>query len=419
MTAERLSPEVGTNARTFNHDFLGSSAVSFREAADQWPECSNGRKGVLSEVVKKLQAKEIPGKEYVEEYLRDQHRRHCRPNTLRSTLTNIDTFLSFVKASGKSHLEEITREDLFAFIEHEQDRGMKPSTVNTRLRILKAFIGFLVDKAVVSSDIVSKRFTVKVPDSLPRAMDPEDVTRLLSVIDSTRDRAMILVLLRTGMRIGELLNLMLTEVNLKERRVEIYEAEKTRVGRVVYLSEDARVALKTWFRERDPDKKLLFYAQGRCSMSYNNARMRFRKYLAKAALSHRAYTLHCLRHTCASELLNAGMRLECLQQLLGHSSIEMTRRYARLTDKTREEEYFRAMSKIERGEIDGSYQLDSELPEIFEEKELLEIHSEELPEHPKALCSMAGCSHRGGHPQKGFSLYRFSLGQKPQAQDHY
>jgi integrase/recombinase XerD len=171
-------------------------------------------------------------------------------------------------------------------------------------------------------------------------------------------------------------------VNLKEQKIEIYEAEKTRVGRVVYLSEDARVALQAWFGERDCAKTLVFYAHSRCSMSYNNARMRFRKYLAKAALSHRDYTLHCLRHTCASELLNAGMRLECLQQLLGHSSIEMTRRYARLTDKTREEEYFRAMSRIERGEIDGSYQLDSELPEILETKELLETHGEELPEHP-------------------------------------
>ena len=259
---------------------------------------------------------------------------------------------------------------------------MKPSTVNTRVRTVKAFISFLVDKGVVGADIFPNRLTVKVADSLPRALDPEDVKRLLSVIDCTRDRAMALVLLRTGMRIGELLGLLVREVNFKERRIEIYEAEKTRVGRVVYLSEDARVALKAWFKQRDPQKKRVFFAQGRSSMSYNNARVRFGKYVARAGLSHRGYTLHCLRHTCASELLNAGMRLECLQQLLGHSTIEMTRRYARLTDKTREQEYFRAMSKIERGEIDGSYQLDCELQEIFEEKELLETHGEQLPEHP-------------------------------------
>ncbi|MDD5245409.1 MAG: tyrosine-type recombinase/integrase, partial [Syntrophorhabdaceae bacterium] len=69
----------------------------------------------------------------------------------------------------------------------------------------------------------------------------------------------------------------------------------------------------------------------------------------------KGYTVHALRHTYASELLNAGMRLEVLQQLLGHQDIEMTRRYARLTDRTREEEYFRAMAIIEKGEADGEY----------------------------------------------------------------
>jgi len=62
-----------------------------------------------------------------------------------------------------------------------------------------------------------------------------------------------------------------------------------------------------------------------------------------------------LRHTFASEMLNAGLRLEVLQQLLGHSSLEVTRQYARLTDKTREKEYFHAMTIIERGEIHGHY----------------------------------------------------------------
>ena len=377
MTAEVLSSEVGTSARTINQTVPWSFTVT--EAADHWLERANGRSKALESVLRKLNGKGIPGKEYVEEYLRDQHRRYCRPNTLRSTFSSLDIFLSFVKAS---HLEEITKEELFAFIEHEQDRGMKPSTVNTRVRTVKAFMRFLADRGIVRPDILPKRIEVKVPDCLPRAMAPEDVRRLLSVTDHTRDRAMVLMLLRSGMRIGELLNLMVREVSLKERRVEIYEAEKSRVGRVVYLSEDARGALKAWFKQRDPKKKLVFYAQGRCSMGYNNARLRFRKYLDKAGLTHRNYTLHCLRHTCASELLNAGMRLECLQQLLGHSTIEMTRRYARLTDKTREEEYFQAMERIERGEIDGSYQLDCELPEVFEEKELLQTHSEELSQHP-------------------------------------
>jgi site-specific recombinase XerD len=79
------------------------------------------------------------------------------------------------------------------------------------------------------------------------------------------------------------------------------------------------------------------------------------KYLKKAGLTHKGYTVHSLRHTFASELLNAGMRREHLQKLMGHTSAEVTRRYARLTDKNRKEEYFKAMQKIERGDIDGHY----------------------------------------------------------------
>ena len=101
-------------------------------------------------------------------------------------------------------------------------------------------------------------------------------------------------------------------------------------------------------------------------MSYESARAMFKKYIDKADLSHKDYTLHCLRHTFASELLNAGMRLECVQQLLGHSSIEMTRRYARLTDNTRKEEYFHAMAIIEKGGINGHYRIDFELPQTLE-----------------------------------------------------
>jgi integrase/recombinase XerD len=319
---------------------------------------------------------------FLEQYLRDQYRRRCRPSTVRHSFETINSFLSFLRAAGRTHLEEITRKDLEAFVEHEQDRGLKASTVRTRLRILNAFLRFLIESDVIRSEVLSKRMIIKVPDALPRAMDPDDVRQLLYAIEDTRDRAMILVLLRTGMRIGELLNTLVSEVNLKELKIEIYEAEKNRVGRIVYLSDDAKDALKAWLKKRDPNKAFLFYAQGRERMSYSAARVRFKKYLDKASLSHKGYTLHSVRHTFATELLNAGMRLECLQQLLGHSSVEMTRRYARLTDKTREEEYFRAMAIIERGERDERYRLNRELQATHEETQLLASHAEELYEHP-------------------------------------
>jgi integrase len=152
------------------------------------------------------------------------------------------------------------------------------------------------------------------------------------------------------MRIGELLMSKVGDINLTERKILIHEWTKNSNGRVVYISDDAVDALNVWLEHRDPGKEYVFYGHSRPALCYSAARVRFMKYIAKAGLVHRGYTLHCLRHTYATELLNAGMRLEVLQQLLGHTNIEVTRRYARLTDKTREADYFRAMSIIEKGD---------------------------------------------------------------------
>ena len=317
---------------------------------------------------------DLPGKEHVEEYFRYMYRRNFRPKTYASNLGAIYIFLTVVKDSGKTRLQEITKHDLEAFIEHEQDRGLMLSTVRTKLHCVNAFLGFAIDTGVVSAEVLARRIRLKKPETLPRAMDPDDVRQFISAIDNPRDRAMIMVLLRTGMRIGELLNTKMNDLHLKDRKIDIYEGEKNRQGRVVYLSDDAMDALKAWLKIRDVHPEFLFFAQGRKSMAYSTARLIFEQYIAKAGLAHKGYSLHALRHTFASELLNAGMRIECLQPLMGHTSLDVTRRYARLTDKTREEEYFRAMTIIERGESDGHYRLDHQVQAFLEEKERLTQH---------------------------------------------
>jgi len=340
------------------------------------------RRHLLEHLVGRLWREKLPGKKHAEHYLRHQHRRNCRPNTIRNSYHTLSSFLGFIKKAGKLTIEKINKGDIEAFIEGEQDRGLKLSTVRTKLQILKAFVRYLNEEGVIDYDVFPWKMTIKPPQSLPRAMDPDEVKRLLSVIDHIRDRAMILVLLRSGMRIGELLATTVSDVNLTERKILIFESEKNRCGRVVYFTDDARDAMKAWLAKRDPKNTFLFYGYRGRPLTYPAARMVFVKYLKKSGISHKSYTLHCLRHTFATELLNAGMRLECLEKLMGHTSLEVTRRYARLTDKTREEEYFKAMAIIERGEINGHYELDRELQEVFEEKELLSSHSQELYEHP-------------------------------------
>jgi site-specific recombinase XerD len=305
----------------------------------------------INQILQKISKFEPPEQERVLGYMRHKWRLNHKPNSLRNSLKAIELFLTFYTSLGKSRLEEIVRDDLEAFVESEQDRGTKITSARTRLMYLLGFLRFLIEGNVISETLLRRKVRLKLPDLLPRAMNPSDVQQLLSVISSPRDRALILVLLRTGMRVGELLSLKLNDLDIKERKIHLLEGEKNSLGRVVYLSDDALFALKRWFSKRDRKKEALFYGRRRDQLGYSSARHLFVKYLKKAGLENRGYTVHSLRHTFASELLNAGMRLECLQQLLGHNNIEMTRRYARLTDKTREEEYFRAMAIIEKGGI--------------------------------------------------------------------
>ena len=312
------------------------------------------RQQVLKRLLENISAHDLVGKPFVEQYLRDQYRRNCRPNTLRLAATSLTLFLSFLCQLGKTHLEQMQRQDIEAFVEHEQDRGLKPNSVRTRLCAVYAFVRFLIENKIVGYELMERTIRLKLPDLLPRAMDPQDLSRLLCVMDNIRDRAMILLLLRTGMRIGELLNTKVDDVDLRQQKILIYLSDKTSEGRVVYYSEDAQQALLAWLKIHDSSKKRLFYGQGKKSQSlcYGAARMMFIKYLNKAGLQYSGYTLHCLRHTFATDLLNARMPLECLRVLLGHTNLEVTRRYARLSDKTREDEYFRAMQSIVKGDAD-------------------------------------------------------------------
>jgi integrase/recombinase XerD len=381
MPAQEVDPDPDDSLWFWdpgNEIFPPDPALPYRSHADpiRVESLTEGRERriPLDAYLRPLAGLSLPGQAELERYVAHKYRRNMKRNTLEGTVANGKLFLRFLEQQGRRSVQEIRREDLEAYVEQEQDRGMKPSSVKGRLSLAYAFLGFLIEHGEVAREIKDRKIRIKLPESLPKAMNPADVRKLLCVINHVRDRALILVLLRTGMRIGELLGTKEMDVHLKERRIEIPQAEKTGVGRVVYLSEDAQAALHAWMNVRDSRKAFLFYAQGkrRERMSYVTARVLFVKYLEKAGLANRGYTLHRLRHTFASEMLNAGMRLECLQQLLGHTNIQVTRQYARLTDKTREEEYFRAMEVIEKDGIHGHYELDPELQAFLEKEELLD-----------------------------------------------
>jgi len=341
---------------------------------------SGGRHQSVQRIFQRVEQKQFPAKEHFLKFIYQKYQRNCKFKTLSNYCATIIAFLSFLEQSGKCRLDQLEKQDLEAFIEHEQDRGLKPASLRLRVVSIRSFLQYLLDAEQICPQVLRRKIQVKLPKALPRAMDPAEVNRLLAVVQDVRDRAMILVMLRTGLRIGEVLDLKVADVQMADRKLLIYEGEKNHIGRVVCLSADAHEALQQWLFIRDPNIEIVFYSRRQRPMAYTTARELFIKYLKRAKLSHKRYTLHSLRHTFATDLLNAGMRLECLQQLLGHSSLEMTLRYARLSDKTREEEYFKAMAIIEGEKTHEPEQLDHQLPAPFETQELFRPHPQELPE---------------------------------------
>jgi integrase/recombinase XerD len=159
----------------------------------------------IDHIMERLSSMDLPGKEHLERYLRHEWQVNHKPRTIRNSLTSIMLFLQFYGTSGKGDLTELERSDLEAFIERERDRGMYISTVRVRMASIIAFLHFLMEHDVLSPSLLKRKIRLKLPDTLPRGMNPKHVKKLIQVIDDTRDRALILLLLRTEMRIGEVL----------------------------------------------------------------------------------------------------------------------------------------------------------------------------------------------------------------------
>ena len=361
------------------HDHAKSDPVSMRKlfapsAGAFYVYRPSKRRRALNRAIDNLEQGNLPGYEYAISHVCDKYRRNLTISTISQTGRILVVFLSFIQDLGRLSIEDITRKDIADYVEHLHDRGLVMTSVKNYLHTVYAFIRYLVDNKLLPLDILRKKIRIKLPEVLPRAIPAEDLQQILAVITPVRDRALILLLLHTGMRIGELLRVKIADIILPERKILLYLGEKNFQGRIVYFSSDAEQALKKWLEIRDTGSEYLFYGYAGQELSHVGAWMIMRKALRKTGLEHRGYSLHSLRHTFATNMLNAGLRLEVLQQLLGHLSIEITLRYAKVSNITRENEFFKAMAIIEKGGNHEHDRVNSELQAVFKEKELLGAH---------------------------------------------
>lgn len=245
-------------------------------------------------------------------------------------------------------VEAVTNKKILHYIDHLLDRGLQPKTINSHLDSIRGFYHYLSEEEELHiTNPVKRGYALRLSRPLPRHLRDEELRKLFGVIRKPRDRAIFMVMLRCGLRVEEVARLTLKAIDLKRRRIYVYQGKGGK-DRVVYISQDAYRELISYLKGRPPSrsKALFLVEKGPCRgqpLSVRGIQKRIEYYAKKTGLK---VSCHHLRHTMADQMLNADADLVTIQDLLGHTRIKTTQRYCRVSNRKVEKDYFKAMDVI-------------------------------------------------------------------------
>ena len=252
----------------------------------------------------------------------------------------------FVQVVGDRPPGEVNFRDIDRFIAVQSEKGFKPSTINRRLASVIALYGFLsAEDEELNCPVIFRRHHLREPQRLPRPVQEDDLKRFFAVIESKRDRAIFLLMLRCGLRIGEVAALQMADLFIEEEFPRIVARGKGSRERGVYLSKQAGRALREYLAERPQVKSefvFLSYQLDGLSTTAIHDRLMIYRDAAGAKL-----TAHRLRHSFANDMLNADAPITSIQKLMGHRWIESTQTYVMANDKQVCADYYAACEKLE------------------------------------------------------------------------
>ena len=272
-------------------------------------------------------------------YLRDE--RNLSPHTLRAYEREVAGFTEFTKGElGCSHPREVTPAAVRAYLAELHSRHLAKVSVQRALAALRTYMRFLGREGVMEANPARVVPTPRAPKPLPEVVGATDVAELLDALPATsvgrRDRAALELLYAAGLRVSELVGLDLDDVDLSRRLVRV--VGKGNKERVVPFGKKAEAAIRSYLPDRaawrhqgrvaDGTEPLLVNQRGG-RLSDRSLRRILDGAVHHVALVHRLHP-HALRHAFATHLLEAGMDLRAIQELLGHTSLSTTQRYTHL-----------------------------------------------------------------------------------------
>jgi site-specific recombinase XerD len=271
-------------------------------------------------------------------------RRNFSPNTVKSYLNGLKHFVLWLDAP----IETVTYRKIGAYMDGLLGKRLKPKTVNCYLNSVCQFYHYLCEEEGIQLvNPVKKPNIMKLPRGLPKHLKEEQIEILFKNLKGCRDQAMFMLMLRCGLRVEEVAHLSLGDIDLKRRMLLVQDGKGAK-DRIVYISNDALHALLDYLRVRPENKvkKVFLVEKGPLTgqpISIRGIQKRMEYY---ARMTNLKISCHSLRHTMATQMLNADTDLSTIQDLLGHNSIRTTQRYCRISNIKVQRDYYKAMEVI-------------------------------------------------------------------------
>lgn len=263
------------------------------------------------------------------------------------TIENYGRDLRLFFAGLNKELHLISWRDVDHFVQRQARAQLTATTINRRLNAIKHFFDYLVtEQQSLNINPVKPSQFLRLGRPLPKKLSQEQVKQLFAQIESPMDHALCLLMLRCGLRVSEVANLKRSNIDWEQKSL-LVEQGKGRKDRVVYLSSDVITELKACLDLRPdfvPDD-LFFWNQKRSSraLSSKGIQKKVERYAKAAGIN---TSCHNLRHTFASNLLEEGAEVVSIKELLGHSSIGSSERYAKLSNQRVKQIYLQTIKKV-------------------------------------------------------------------------
>jgi len=258
-------------------------------------------------------------------------------NTIKNYFRDLIDYFNYLNQNNLSAFKSIKPEHIRKMLSFLIDKGFSKLSISRKISAIKSYITFL-EKFNYSSDNYSELITIpKKTRSLPKVMTEKEINQLIKHVEintkkNLRDDALIELLYSTGLRVSEVANLKIGDINFEKSEINILG--KGNKQRVVIFNNKSKEKIIKYLKN---DKRLislntgaLFQNKFKQSLSPRSIQRLLKKYLNFSGINSK-YSTHTLRHTFATHLLEGGADIKVIQQLLGHSSPETTKIYTHLS----------------------------------------------------------------------------------------